>query len=81
MGTFPPEKIAETLSAQGFGYFRRSKFGLKNIVVAIMETDEAGMETLRTKWASDIGDVSANTVIALRDASAAISARTGQSVA
>jgi len=28
MGTFPPEKIAETLSAQGFGYFRRSKFGL-----------------------------------------------------
>ena len=29
MGTFPPEKMAETPSAQGFGYFSRSKFGLE----------------------------------------------------
>jgi hypothetical protein len=28
MGTFKPEKIAETPSDQGSGYFSRSKFGL-----------------------------------------------------
>jgi hypothetical protein len=29
MGTFKPEKIAETPSDQGSGYFSRSKFGLR----------------------------------------------------
>ena len=32
MGTFPPEKIAETRLPQGFSYFRGPKFGLDNVI-------------------------------------------------
>lgn len=62
--------------AQQMGAFR-----LKNLAVMIMETDDSGLEAAPTRMASEVGDVAANTVAALGETAAAISAQSGQSVA
>lgn len=57
-------------------------FRLKNTVIGIMATDAAGLEASRTKLAVDLVDISANSVVALREACAAAKATgSGKSVA
>ena len=57
-------------------------FRLKNAVIAVMQMDIAGLEASRTKLAVDLAEISANTVLALREACAATKASgSGQSVA
>ena len=57
-------------------------FRLKNMAVSIMQTDVAGLEAVRTKLATELSDVSANSVGALREWCAAAKPNaSGQSVA
>lgn len=57
-------------------------FRLKNTSISIMQTDIAGLEAVRTKLATELADVSANSVAALREWRAAAKPNeSGQSVA
>ena len=57
-------------------------FRLKNTAIAVMQMDSEGLEASRTKLAIDLAEISANTMLALRDACAATKASgSGQSVA
>jgi HPt (histidine-containing phosphotransfer) domain-containing protein len=57
-------------------------FRLKNTAIAIMQTDIAGLEAARTRIATELSDVSANSVAALREARvAATRSASGKSVA
>lgn len=73
------KKLAHALKgvAHQMGAFR-----LKNTSVSIMQTDIAGLEAVRTKLATELADVSANSVAALREwRAAAKPSASGQSVA
>ena len=73
------KKLAHALKgvAHQMGAFR-----LKNTAVSIMQTDIAGLEAVRTKLATELADVSANSIAALRDWRAAAKPNaSGQSVA
>jgi len=73
------KKLAHALKgvAHQMGAFR-----LKNTAVSIMQTDIAGLEAVRTKLATELSDVSANSVVALREwRNAAKPNASGQSVA
>ena len=57
-------------------------FRLKNIAISIMQMDIAGLEAIRTRLATEISDVSANSIAALREARAAATrSASGKSVA
>jgi HPt (histidine-containing phosphotransfer) domain-containing protein len=57
-------------------------FRLKNTAVSIMQTDIAGLEAVRTKLGTELADVSANSVAALREwRNSAKPNASGQSVA
>ena len=73
------KKLAHALKgvAHQMGTFR-----LKNTAVSIMQTDIAGLEAVRTKLATELSDVSANSVAALREwRAAAKPSASGKSVA
>ena len=73
------KKLAHALKgvAHQMGAFR-----LKNTAISIMQTDIAGLEAMRTKLAIELSDVSANSIVALRDwRNAAKPNASGQSVA
>lgn len=73
------KKLAHALKgvAHQMGAFR-----LKNTAISIMQTDVAGLEAVRTKLATELSDVSANSVAALREWRAAAKPNaSGQSVA
>ena len=73
------KKLAHALKgvAHQMGAFR-----LKNIAISIMQMDIAGLEAIRTRLATEISDVSANSIAALREARAAATrSASGKSVA
>jgi len=73
------KKLAHALKgvAHQMGAFR-----LKNIAVSIMQTDIVGLEAVRTKLATELADVSANSIAALREWRAAAKPNaSGKSVA
>ena len=73
------KKLAHALKgvAHQMGAFR-----LKNTATSIMQTDIAGLEAVRTKLATELSDVSANSVAALREWRAAAKPNaSGKSVA
>lgn len=73
------KKLAHALKgvAHQMGAFR-----LKNTAVSIMQTDIAGLEAVRTKLATELADVSANSIVALREWCAAAKPNvSGKSVA
>jgi two-component system sensor histidine kinase RpfC len=73
------KKMAHALKgvAHQMGAFR-----LKNTAVSIMQTDVAGLEAVRTRLATELSDVSVNSVVALREWRAAAKPNaSGKSVA
>jgi two-component system sensor histidine kinase RpfC len=73
------KKLAHALKgvAHQMGAFR-----LKNTAVSIMQTDIAGLDAVRTKLATELADISANSIAALREWRAAAKPNaSGKSVA